>query len=121
MTPAELQQRAQAGDGDAAVMLSRLLDRDGRHGEALAWLDRAAGAGHVLAGTLLGARYAAARAAPHDPARGAQLLAAAADAGGADAAAYAAVLAATGVGRPQSWDDAVALTERAAALGHARA
>ena len=120
MTPQELQQRAQAGDGDAAVMLSRLLDREGRHGEAIAWLERAEAAGHLLAGTLLGARYAAARGAPHDPARGAELLARAAGRGGAEAAAYSSVLAAMGVGRPQSWPDAYALSQRAADLGHER-
>lgn len=120
MTPQEIQQRAQAGDGDAAVMLSRLLDREGRHGEAVQWLERAAGGGHLLAATVLGARLVAARGAPHDPVRGAGFIEQAARSGQADAAAYASVLAATGVGRAQSWDDALALLKVAAGAGHAR-
>ena len=119
-TAADILAKAQAGDGDAAVMLSRLLDREGRYSEALQWLDRAATGGHALAATVLGARLVAARGAPHDPVRGARFIEQAARAGQPDAAAYASVLAATGAGRPQSWDDALAWLQAAAGAGHAR-
>ena len=119
-TAAEILQRSQAGDGDAAVMLSRLLDREGRYGEAVQWLERAASGGHLLAQTVLGARFISARGAPHDPVRGAALLAEAADKGQRDAAAYSAVLAATGIGRDQDWDEAFWRTKQASKLGHQR-
>jgi len=120
MTPAQILKRAEGGDGDAAVMLSRLLDREGRYDEALQWLAKAANSGHLLASTVLGARLVSARGAPHDPVRGADFIHRAAAKGQADAAAYASVLAATGVGRPQDWDDAMAGLAMAAAMGHER-
>lgn len=120
MTPAELLESAQGGDGDAAVLLSRQLDREGRYDEALQWLAKAANSGHLLASTVLGARLVSARGAPHDPVRGADFIHRAAAKGQADAAAYASVLAATGVGRPQDWDDAMAGLAMAAAMGHQR-
>jgi hypothetical protein len=119
-TAPDILARAQAGDGDAAVMLSRLLDREGRYDEALQWLAKAANAGHLLASTVLGARLVSARGAPHDPARGADFIHRAAAGGQADAAAYASVLAATGVGRTQDWEDALAGLLAAASMGHAR-
>lgn len=119
-TTADLLQRAQGGDGDAAVMLSRLLDREGKYDEALQWLAKAANSGHLLACTVLGARLVGARGAPHDPARGAEFIHRAASKGQADAAAYASVLAAMGIGRPQDWDDAMAGLAMAAARGHVR-
>jgi hypothetical protein len=120
VTPQEILQRAQAGDGDAAVMLSRLLDREGRYDDALQWLAKAANGGHLLASTVLGARLISARGAPHDPVKGAEFIHRAASGGQADAAAYASVLAATGVGRPQDWDEAMASLAMAAAMGHDR-
>jgi len=119
-TAADILAKAQAGDGDAAVILSRLLDREGRYDEAVQWLARAANSGHLLASTVLGARLVSARGAPHDPARGADFIHRAANGGQPDAAAYASVLAATGVGRDQSWDDALGALAAAAALGHER-
>lgn len=55
--------------------------------------------------------------APLDPVRAAGLLAAAAEAGDADAAALLATVEAMGVAGPQSWARAFAWLERAAALG----
>ncbi len=120
MSPDELLRRAQAGDGDAAVQLSHLMDRQRRYRDALDLLAGAARAGHVTAMTLLGARLAAARAAPHDPVSGAQLIEGAAARGGPEAAAYASVLAAIGIGRAQSWADALAYLKQAAERGHKR-
>lgn len=119
-TAADILAKAQAGDGDAAVILSRLLDREGRYDEAVQWLAKAANSGHLLASTVLGARLVSARGAPHDPVRGADFIHRAANGGQQDAAAYASVLAATGVGRDQNWDDALGALAAAAALGHAR-
>ncbi|MDB5429567.1 MAG: hypothetical protein JWP35_683 [Caulobacter sp.] len=117
----ELKAKALAGDGDAQFALARLFDREGRHDVAVGWLEQAANGGHVASMTYLGVRLLVGRAAPMEPAMGAALLARATEAGAGDAAARLAVLAATGVGRAQSWSDALDLLQRSAELGHAPA
>lgn len=116
-TAADIHQKAMAGDGDAQFQLARLFDREGRHDVAVSWLDRAASGGHLPAMTWLGARLLVGRAAPFQPGDGAALLIRAAKAGGAEAAGRAAVLAALGIGQPQSWDVALDWLQRAAELG----
>ena len=74
-------------------------------------------AGNPQAMTELGARLLVGREAPHAPLDGAALIADAAEQGHAAAWRYVAVLAASGVGRQQSWPDAFAAIDRAAALG----
>ncbi|MGE5523524.1 MAG: 2OG-Fe(II) oxygenase [Rhodospirillaceae bacterium] len=76
-------------------------------------------AGNPAAITALGARLVVGREAPYSPVDGHALLAEAARQGDAEAWSYLAVLAAAGVGRPQSWDDAYEAIGRAAALNHA--
>jgi prolyl 4-hydroxylase len=116
-----LRAKALAGDGAAQFALARLFDQEGRHDVAVSWLEQAANGGHVPSMTYLGMRLVVGRAAPMDARAGAEFLARAARAGAGDAAARLAVLAATGVGRPQSWSDALDLLQRAAELGHASA
>jgi hypothetical protein len=116
--PEALRAKALAGDGDAQFALARLFDQEGRHDVAVSWLESAATRGHVPSMTYLGARLAVGRAAPMEPALGADMLARAAAAGAGEAAARLAVLTATGVGRPQSWAEALDLLQQAAELGH---
>ena len=68
-----------------------------------------------------GARLLVGHAAPQAPDAGAVLIQQAAEAGSAEACALLAVVAAAGVGRPQSWSDAFSALTRAAELGHAGA
>ena len=84
-------------------------------------LVRAQYAGNPEAMTALGARLIVGREAPLAPVDGAALIAEAAQQGDAGAWSYVAVLAAAGVGRAQSWSDAVQALERAAALGRCEA
>jgi hypothetical protein len=65
----------------------------------------------------LGARLVVGNNAPFAPADGAALVAEAAQQRNARAWGYVAVLAASGVGRPQSWSESIAALERAADLG----
>ena len=116
--PEKLRTRALAGDLAAQFALARLFDQEGRHDVAVSWLERAAEGGHVPSMTYLGVRLAVGRAAPMDPAAGANLLARATRAGAGDAALRLAVLTATGVGRPQNWSEALDLLQRAAVLDH---
>jgi hypothetical protein len=74
-------------------------------------------AGNPQAMTELGTRLLVGREAPHSPADGAALIAHAAQEGDSGAWRHAAVLAATGVGRSQSWGDAFEAMSRASALG----
>jgi prolyl 4-hydroxylase len=74
-------------------------------------------AGNPQAMTELGARLLVGREAPHAPIDGAALIADAAQQGHPAAWRYVATLAASGVGRQQSWVDAFAAIESAAALG----
>jgi prolyl 4-hydroxylase len=78
-------------------------------------------AGNPPAITELGARLLVGRDAPYAPIDGAALLAEAAQQGDAGAWHYVAVLAASGIGRGQSWSDGYAALARAAELGHAHA
>jgi prolyl 4-hydroxylase len=66
----------------------------------------------------LGARLLVGRDAPHAPADGYALLEWSAERNNADAWHKLAVLAAAGVAREQSWDDAFAALAHAAELGH---
>ena len=117
----DIHRRAVAGDGDAQFALSRVFDREGRHEIAVSWLDRAARQGHVPSMTWLGTRLLVGRAAPFQPNEGAVLLARAAELGNAEAAARVAVLAAVGIGRPQSWETALDWLQTAAERGEAAA
>lgn len=116
-TAEDIHRQATAGDGEAQFVLARLFDREGRHDVAVSWLDRAASSGHIGAMTWLGTRLLVGRAAPFQPADGAALLGRAAEAGGAEAAARVAVLAGLGLGRPQSWENALDWLQTAAERG----
>ncbi|MEN3351936.1 MAG: prolyl 4-hydroxylase [Betaproteobacteria bacterium] len=78
-------------------------------------------AGNPKAITELGARLCVGRDAPLAPVDGAALIAEAARQGDAEAWAYMAVLAATGVGRSRSWRDALSALDRATELGDSKA
>ena len=78
-------------------------------------------AGNPQGMTELGARLLVGRDAPHAPLDGAALIAEAAQQGDAGAWHYLAVLAASGIGRAQSWPDAFSALDRAATLGHTHA
>lgn len=84
-------------------------------------LVRAKYAGNPRAMTALAARLMVGRDAPFSPADGMALLEEAAAQNDGDAWACMALLAAAGVGRTQSWDEAFAHLARAVASGHARA
>ncbi len=78
-------------------------------------------AGNPQAMTALGARLIVGRKAPFSPVDGEALIVEAAQQGDAAAWGYIAVLAATGVGRAQSWPDAFNALNRAVELGDAKA
>jgi hypothetical protein len=118
--PQELETRAQAGDVDAQRALSQACDAQGRHDQALNWLDRAARSGDVGSATFLGARLLTGYAAPLIPDRGLDLIAGAAARGGAEACEILAAYVAEGRIRPQSWTDALDLLQHAAELGEPR-
>src|SRR5690606_24277060 len=82
---------------------------------------KAAEDGHVLSQTWLGVRFMSGQAAPFAPSRGAGLILLAAEAGGAEAQARAAVLCAAGVGRAQDWAQALAWLKASARGGFADA
>lgn len=112
---------AEDGDATAALEIAHECELRGQRAVALGWLQQAADSGNPLAMTELGARLVVGRAVPCAPADGAALIAAAAQQGDAGAWACAAVLAAAGVGRVQSWPDAFDALGRAAALGDQKA
>jgi prolyl 4-hydroxylase len=117
---ADLQARAEKGDGDAMLRLFAALDRDGRYEEAMPWLLRLARGGHQQAATLLGERLVVGiKGAPPRPEDGALWIAAAAKAGLPEAQRRLCILAATGIGRPQSWTYAWDTLKTAAESGHA--
>ncbi len=120
-TPQEIEAKAEAGDPRAQFALAALLDQQGRHQDALGWLDRAARAGDVRSGTFLGARLLTGYAAPKAPDRGAQFIELAARYGGAEASELCAALRASGRFLPRDWSAALALLVRAAELGESRA
>jgi prolyl 4-hydroxylase len=74
--------------------------------------------GNVRAITALGARLVVGRDAPYSPVDGEALLSEAARQGDADAWSHISVLAAAGIGRTQSWNDAFDAIRRASSLGH---
>jgi hypothetical protein len=79
--------------------------------------DHATPADEITAMAALGARLLSGTEREIDPRRGAELLSAAADRGSGEAAALVAVMAAAGVCRPQSWEQALDSLQRAAELG----
>jgi prolyl 4-hydroxylase len=120
-TVARLTQAAEAGDAGAALALARIHDANRQHDAAVAWLHMAARSGSLLAKTVLGCRLLVGRAAPHDPAGGAALIAEAAEEEHPEALHYVSLLAAAGVGRAQSWLDAFTALTAAASRGETRA
>ena len=118
LTVEQIQRRAQAGEPAAQVMLARLFDQQGRHDQAMEWLERAALGGDLAAGTVIGVRWLVGRAAPFEPARGAAWIHRTAGLGGAEASARSAVLTALGHGVASAdWPAAFALLRRAATVG----
>ena len=107
---------------DAQALYQTALDLygQGRDGEAAPLLGQAAEAGHAGALTLLGAQLLSGRGAAPDPVTGVRLIMAAAERGGAQACALAAVLLASGIGGPD-WPRALGHLQRAAELGFAPA
>jgi len=92
-TEEELKRRAEAGDAEAQAGLAVLLDRGGRHAEALQWLQTASQNGHAPAQCMLGARLVVGRVAPFRPSEGARWISAAAQQGMPKALSLMAVLA----------------------------
>jgi prolyl 4-hydroxylase len=84
-------------------------------------LVRARYAGNPQAMMALGARLMVGRDAPFSPVDGLELLNEAARQNDGDAWASLAVMASAGVGREQSWADALAALDKAAGLNHAQA
>ena len=78
-------------------------------------------AGNPQAMAALGARLIVGKEAPRAPVDGAALIAEAAEQGDPEAWRYVALLAASGVGRAQSWPGAFEALERAASLGSSSA
>lgn len=115
----DLHARATKGDLDATLHLFAALDRGGRDQEALTWLLQLARGGHLPSATLLGERLITGFKAPQRPTDGAQWIEAAAKAGLAEAQRRVCVLAATGIGRKQSWSEAWVALQAAAKNGHA--
>jgi hypothetical protein len=77
--------------------------------------------GNPQAMASLGVRLVVGHNTPVAPADGAALIAEAAQQGHAEAWSYMALLAAAGVGRPQSWSESLAALDRAANLGEPNA
>jgi hypothetical protein len=84
-------------------------------------VERATRLGDIAAMTRLGSQLLGGEDDSFDPRRGAELLARAAQAGGAEAAALMAVLAGAGSCRAQSWDDALDFLQQSAERGWASA
>jgi prolyl 4-hydroxylase len=116
----DLERRASQGDAKAQYAFAASLDEQGRHAEALGWLERAARAGDARSATFLGARLLIGYAAPKDPARGAEMLALAAQNGGGEANELTAAMRAAGRFLPQDWGAAFDALRRAAAAGESR-
>ncbi len=114
MDPMALHARAKGGDVKAQIALSAIFDREGRHDVAVAWLQQAAAGGSLEAETALGSRLLVGRAAPFDPAQGAERIHRASDRGGVEAALRSAVLLLRGLGRPPNGDAALDLLLSAA-------
>jgi len=103
---ADLERRASLGDPAAQVSLADALDQAGRHAEAIDWLARAAREQNPDALWRLGRRLLTGENAPHLPVQALGLIRDAALHGASDAALLNAVVAAAGIHRPRSWDDA---------------
>ena len=97
------------------------MDQQGRHAEALSWLERAARGGDARSGTFLGARLLTGYAAPKLPERAAEMLSLAARNGGAEANELTAAMRASGRFLPQDWTAAFEALQQAAAAGESRA
>ena len=120
-SPQEIEAKAQAGDVRAQFAYAALLDQQGRHPEALTWLERAARAGDARSGTFLGARLLTGYAATKLPERAAEMLALAASNGGAEANELTAAMRAAGRFLPQDWTAAFDSLQRAADAREPRA
>jgi prolyl 4-hydroxylase len=116
-----LKDRAERGEADAQLTLSKLFDQRGADREALHWLRRAAASRHPAAITTLGTRLLSGRGAPLSPQEGILLLMDADRVGATEAPALLAVLCGMGAGLPQSWPNAVESLARAAQRGSDRA
>lgn len=116
-----LRARADAGEAEAMRQLFTRLDETDKNEEAFVWLSRLAQSGDLASRVRLGERMVVGFKAPQKPDEGARAIALAGEAGSPEGLHGHAILAATGVGRPQSWRDAFALIEAAARAGHALA
>jgi hypothetical protein len=99
------------------VVEAARCDSSGQHARAVSLLAEACGQGDVEAMTRLGKRLLTAEHAPDRPNDGAQLIKAAAELGGAEAAGQLAVLSALGFFVEQSWQAALAALTVAAERG----
>jgi prolyl 4-hydroxylase len=107
-----------AGQTDAQALYeaAMALYGQGRHGDGVPLLGRAAEAGHVGAMSLLGGQLLSGRGAAPDPVAGIRLIMAAAERGGGYACAMAAMLLASGIGGAD-WPRALDYLQRSAELG----
>jgi hypothetical protein len=101
----------------AKVAEAARCDSSGNHARALSLLAEASAHGDVEAMTRLGKRLLVASNAPDRPKEGTELIRAATERGGAEAAAQLAVLAAIGMFVDQSWETALAALTFAAERG----
>jgi prolyl 4-hydroxylase len=117
-SPDELARRAEAGDGDAMLLLGRhLLQIEGKAAESFNWTLKAAQDGHPIAATELGLRLVVGQGAPQDPAAGIKWINAAVKAGFPEAVRWRAVFLAAGVAAPPNFGAALNLLEAAAQSG----
>lgn len=97
------------------------LDREGRHGDAIALLSRAASAGDLAAKRTVGIRILLGDRAPSLGPEGVRLLSEAAMQGDAGSADLTAVLLGGGIHCQQDWELALGWLQHAAELGSPRA
>ncbi len=116
-----LETKALSGDAAARLALSRALELEERHDEALEQLSEAALAEHVPAMAILGARLMLGERCPLDPITGYRLVLDAANRGHAEACELAAALVATGVNEPGDFISGLQYLQNAAELGEPRA
>jgi hypothetical protein len=115
----EIESKAAAGDAAAQIALAQQCDEDGKNEEAVAWLRRAVATGNRAAKTAL-AQHLVSRA-PYNVFEGIRWALEAIHDGDAEAAHLLAVVAAEGLGMPQSWHGALDYLVKAAESGHALA
>jgi prolyl 4-hydroxylase len=113
----EIEALAEAGDPRAQCDLAAALDAQGRHDQALAWLERAAGGGDTRAMVRLGVRLVTGEPAPAKLQAGVDFIATAAERGDGEACALMAGIVAAGRLRPQSWAVALDYLRRGAEWG----